>query len=186
MSHSAPPSLTYLFFWPHMEMDGLPGWGFSSMPVPPLRQHKHKRRYKSFTHTFILTRWVWKDDDDGQMIFGDLVGLKLPDICLTGEEKPQKTSHRKLVHTGDWTRVRCMTDAHATACSTEWDTPESSILLMKSTFSRKMFTIPLHKTKSRARWLRSNARDSHSGGPGFKSCGRPTWLRFLVVSSILK
>ena len=30
------------------------------------------------------------DDYDGQMIFGDLVGLKLPDICLTGEEKPRK------------------------------------------------------------------------------------------------
>ena len=33
------------------------------------------------------------DDYDGQMIFGDLVGLKLPDICLTGEEKPQKKPH---------------------------------------------------------------------------------------------
>ena len=30
------------------------------------------------------------DDNDGQMIFGDLGALKLPDICLTGEEKPQK------------------------------------------------------------------------------------------------
>ena len=30
------------------------------------------------------------DDDDGQMIFGDLGNLKLPDICLTGEEKPRK------------------------------------------------------------------------------------------------
>ena len=29
-------------------------------------------------------------DDNGQMIFGDLGGLKLPDICLTGEEKPRK------------------------------------------------------------------------------------------------
>ena len=29
-------------------------------------------------------------DCDGQMIFGDLGGLKLPDICLTGEEKPRK------------------------------------------------------------------------------------------------
>ena len=28
------------------------------------------------------------DDNDGQMIFGDLGGLKLPDI--TDEEKPQK------------------------------------------------------------------------------------------------
>ena len=30
------------------------------------------------------------DDYDGQMMFGDFVGLKLPDIHLTGEEKPQK------------------------------------------------------------------------------------------------
>ena len=30
------------------------------------------------------------DDYDGQMIFGDLVGLKRPDIRLTGEEKPRK------------------------------------------------------------------------------------------------
>ena len=32
-------------------------------------------------------------DYDGQMIFGDLVGLKLPDIHLTGEEKPRKKPH---------------------------------------------------------------------------------------------
>ena len=30
------------------------------------------------------------DDYDGQMIVGDLVGLKLPDIRLTGDEKLQK------------------------------------------------------------------------------------------------
>ena len=30
------------------------------------------------------------DDNDGQMMFGDFGGLKLPDICLTGEEKPRK------------------------------------------------------------------------------------------------
>ena len=30
------------------------------------------------------------DDNDGQMVFEDLGGLKLPDICLTGEEKPRK------------------------------------------------------------------------------------------------
>ena len=47
------------------------------------------------------------DDYDGQMIFGDLVGLKLPDIRLTGEEKPRKTSPRKPVPTGDRTRARC-------------------------------------------------------------------------------
>ena len=46
------------------------------------------------------------DDNDGQMIFGDLVGLKLPDILLTSEEKPQKTSSRKLVPTGNRTQIR--------------------------------------------------------------------------------
>ena len=30
------------------------------------------------------------NDNDGQIIFGDLGGLKLPDICLTGEENPPK------------------------------------------------------------------------------------------------
>ena len=54
------------------------------------------------------------DDYDGQMIFGDFVGLKLPDIRLTGEEKPRKTSPRKLVLTGDRTRACCVTSAHAT------------------------------------------------------------------------
>ena len=54
------------------------------------------------------------DDNDDQMIFGDLGGLKLPDICLTGEEKPRKTSPRKLVPTGNRTRARCVTSAHAT------------------------------------------------------------------------
>ena len=65
------------------------------------------------------------DDYDGQMIFGDLVGLKLPDIHLTGEEKPRKnpkkTSPRKLVPTGDQTQAHCVTSAHATTCSTAVD-----------------------------------------------------------------
>ena len=33
---------------------------------------------------------IWNDDYDGQMILGDFRGLKFPDICLTGEEKPRK------------------------------------------------------------------------------------------------
>ena len=33
---------------------------------------------------------MMSDDNNGQMIFGDLGGLKLPDICLTGEEQPRK------------------------------------------------------------------------------------------------
>ena len=53
------------------------------------------------------------------MIFGDLGGLKLPDICHTGEENPEKTSPKKLVPTGDRTRARFLTGAHATAWPTE-------------------------------------------------------------------
>ena len=30
------------------------------------------------------------NDNDGQMMFGDLGGLKLPDNCLTGEENLEK------------------------------------------------------------------------------------------------
>ena len=33
------------------------------------------------------------EDNDGQMIFG---GLKLPDICLTDEEKPQKNLTQEI------------------------------------------------------------------------------------------
>ena len=58
------------------------------------------------------------DDYDGQMMFGDIVGLELPDIRLTGEENPEKTSPRKLVPTGNRTQARCMASAHATTCST--------------------------------------------------------------------
>ena len=36
---------------------------------------------------------VMNDDNDGQMILGDLRGLKLPDIYLTGEEIPWKIPH---------------------------------------------------------------------------------------------
>ena len=56
------------------------------------------------------------DDNDGQMIFGHLGSLKLPDICHTGEENSEKISPRKLVLTGN--RTRCVTGAHGTACPT--------------------------------------------------------------------
>ena len=61
------------------------------------------------------------DDNDDQMIFGDLGGLMLPDICLTGEEKPRKASPRKLVSSGDRTRPRWVTGAHANTWPTAVD-----------------------------------------------------------------
>ena len=76
----------------HKDMESLPGWEISSMPGPPPRQHKYERRYTQGTHSVIQTRQIW-NDYGGQMIFGDLVGLKFRDICLTGEEKPRKKPH---------------------------------------------------------------------------------------------
>ena len=40
-------------------------------------------------------QWMSMDENDGQMIFGDIGGLKLPDICLTGEVKPRKNLTRE-------------------------------------------------------------------------------------------
>ena len=64
-----------------------------------------------FTHLFILTGVYDKDNYDGQMIFGEQWGLKLPDISLTGKDKPKKTSPTKVVPTRDRTRAPCVTGA---------------------------------------------------------------------------
>ena len=58
------------------------------------------------------------DDYDGQMIFGDLVGLT---FVLQVRKNPEKTSPRKPVPIGNRTRARCLTSAHATTCSTAVD-----------------------------------------------------------------
>ena len=91
------------------------------MPGPPPRQHKHERQYTPSTHSVIPTRRIWNDDYDGQMIFGDLVGLTFPDIVLQVRKNPEKPSPRKPVPTGERTRARCVTSAHATTCSTAVD-----------------------------------------------------------------
>ena len=55
------------------------------------------------------------------MILGDLVGLEVPAICFTGEEKHRKHLTQEIVSTGDQTRAHCVTGAHVTACSTAVD-----------------------------------------------------------------
>ena len=44
----------------------------------------------STSQVIVARNEMMMDDYDGQIIFGDLVGLKLPDIRLTGKEKPRK------------------------------------------------------------------------------------------------
>ncbi|PSN40309.1 hypothetical protein C0J52_18618 [Blattella germanica] len=46
------------------------------------RHHSHPLSYQQGEYD--------EDDHDGQMMSGDRLGLKFPDICLMGEEKPQK------------------------------------------------------------------------------------------------
>ena len=86
--------------WLKAQAAGFYGEGIGNLvPGLHLRQHKHERRYTSFTHTFIRTTWIWKDDYDGQMIFGDLMGLNFLTFVLQVRKNPQKTSPRKLVPT---------------------------------------------------------------------------------------
>ena len=73
------------------------------------------------TSQVIGARNEMMDDYDGQMIFGDLVGLKLPWHSSYRWGKTPKKPPRKLVPTGDRTRARCVTSAHATTCSTAVD-----------------------------------------------------------------
>ena len=41
-------------------------------------------------------------DDDGQMIFVDIGGLQLPDICLKGEEKTRKNLTQETCPDRGW------------------------------------------------------------------------------------
>ena len=85
--------ITHILFWPHKDMEGLPGWVISPMPGPPPRQHKHERRYTPSTHCHPnkanMKWWLRRPND----IWGPWGDLKYPDICLTGEEKPRKKTH---------------------------------------------------------------------------------------------
>ena len=80
---------------------------------------------------------MMSDDNDGQMIFGDLGGLKLPDICLTGEENPRKNLTRKTVPTGDRTRARCVTSAHAAAWPTALDSSGNTSKDLKTRYDQR-------------------------------------------------
>ena len=62
------------------------------------------------------------DDDDGQMIFGEIMGLEFPDIRLTCEEKPRKNLTHETCPDRESNLGRFGTGTHATICSTAVDT----------------------------------------------------------------
>ena len=60
------PWITDILFWPHKDMEGLPGSVISPMPGPPPRQHKHERQYTPSTHPFNKANmeWWWRRPND--------------------------------------------------------------------------------------------------------------------------
>ena len=63
--------------------------------------------------------WWWRRPNDIRGPWGPKVSWHL---CYRWGKTPKKISPRKLVPTGDRTRARCVTSAHATTCSTAVDT----------------------------------------------------------------
>ena len=57
-------------------------------------------RYTPFTHPFILSRRIWKDDYDGKWYSGTLWAWSFPTFVLQVRKHLEKTSPRKLVPTG--------------------------------------------------------------------------------------
>ena len=101
-----------------------------------------------------------------------IVVMKIqPSICLDYWVKPRKKPQSGWSAPG----FEPGTSRMWVSCVTTGP-PRSVFLFLFLHFRRKTRLI-----KYRARWPRGNARDSHSGGPWFKSRCRPTWLRFFFV-----
>ena len=82
---------------------------------------------------------------------------KVSYICLTGEEKPRKTSPRKPVPTGDRTRARCVTSAHATTCCTVVDSVSYTICLKNvrnDLIKLVTFLTPKTELQTSSKWYR--------------------------------
>ena len=83
MSGSFRPPRSLNIIWPSLSSSFITGT--NDLNCWRAQKPQYTYIHIPFTYTFILTRQIWKDDYEDQMIFGDFVGLKLPDICLTGE-----------------------------------------------------------------------------------------------------
>ena len=100
---------------------GLPGWVISSMPGPPPKTAQTWKTIHTRHTLFIPTSRIWNGDNGGQMIFGDLGGLKFPDICLAGEKKPRKNLTQETCPDRGSNPARCVTSAHVIAWATAVD-----------------------------------------------------------------
>ena len=98
-------------------MEGLPGWVISPIPGPPPRQTIHTKHTLSHPNKANM-EWWWRRPNDIRGPWGPNVSWHL---SYRWWKTPKKTSPRKPVPTGDRTRARCVTSAHATSCSTAVD-----------------------------------------------------------------
>ena len=90
-------------------------------------------------------------DNDGQMICGDLAGLKIPDIRLTGEEKPRKNLTQETCHDRGSNRVplRDKRACYHLFHSGGLEVPNIDLLLSVKLFS-KLFTYAMNKIAAHA------------------------------------
>ena len=84
--------MTYILFWPHKDMEGLPGWVISPMPGPPPRQHKHERQYTT-KHTpshpnKANMEWWIRRPNDSRGHWGPKVSWHLSDRWGKTPKKP--------------------------------------------------------------------------------------------------
>ena len=111
-------------FWPHKDMEGLPGWvdEWSAQCRGHIRDSTNMKDNTHQAHTQSS-----QQGEDGIMMTtakwysGTLGAESFLTFVLQARKAPEKTSSRKLVQTGDRTRARCVTSAHATSCSTAVD-----------------------------------------------------------------
>ena len=98
-------------------MEGLPGRVIGSVPGPtsePTRTVKTIHTIHSLidSNKVVMVRMIMMPND----IRGIMWSLKLPHNCFK-VRKNRRTSPKRLVQTGNRTRARCVTGAHATSCS---------------------------------------------------------------------
>ena len=97
--------ITYILFWSRATSETAQTWKTVHT------KHTHSRPYKA------NMKWWLRRSNDSRGPYGPKVSWHV----LQVRKNPEKTSPRKPVPTGDRTRARCVTSAHATTCSTAVD-----------------------------------------------------------------
>ena len=112
--------ITYILFWPHKDMEGLPGWVISSMSGH-LRNRTNMKddTHQVHTHSFEQDEYEMMIMTAKSYIRGSC-GPKVSWHLSDRWGKPRKISPRNLSRR-DRTRALCVTSARATTCSTTVD-----------------------------------------------------------------